>query len=93
MVRREIIFVGTLAQLYKAPDVLIDAFAICQAHIDAELVIVGCKRMRGRIRDRACATTPVSTCAACLRNALLEHRPARRSVRGSSAENRDEWFS
>jgi glycosyltransferase involved in cell wall biosynthesis len=40
-VRRRVLFVGTLAQLYKAPDVLIDAFATCQPHVDAELVIVG----------------------------------------------------
>src|SRR5438067_5684024 len=39
-----IIFVGTLAQLYKAPDVLIDAVATCCAHIDVELVIVGSGR-------------------------------------------------
>jgi glycosyltransferase involved in cell wall biosynthesis len=51
--RTQIIFVGTLAQLYKAPEVLIDAFAICQAHIDAELVIVGSGRHQLELEERA----------------------------------------
>jgi glycosyltransferase involved in cell wall biosynthesis len=51
--RARIIFVGTLAQLYKAPEVLIDAFAICQAHIDAELVIVGSGRHQLELEERA----------------------------------------
>ena len=51
--RAQIIFVGTLAQLYKAPEVLIDAFAICQAHIDAELVIVGSGRHQLELEERA----------------------------------------
>jgi glycosyltransferase involved in cell wall biosynthesis len=48
-----IIFVGTLAQLYKAPDVLIDAVATCCAHIDVELVIVGSGRYQIELEQRA----------------------------------------
>ena len=51
--KARIIFVGTLAQLYKAPDVLIDAFATCQAHIDAELVIIGSGRHQLELEERA----------------------------------------
>jgi glycosyltransferase involved in cell wall biosynthesis len=51
--KARIIFVGTLAQLYKAPDVLIDAFATCQAHIDAELVILGSGRYQHELEERA----------------------------------------
>jgi glycosyltransferase involved in cell wall biosynthesis len=51
--RARIIFVGTLAQLYKAPDVLIDAFATCQTHLDAELVIVGSGRYQHELEGRA----------------------------------------
>jgi glycosyltransferase involved in cell wall biosynthesis len=51
--RGRILFVGTLAQLYKAPDVLIDAFATCQAHVDAELVIVGSGRHQLELEERA----------------------------------------
>jgi glycosyltransferase involved in cell wall biosynthesis len=51
-----IIFIGTLAQLYKAPDVLIDAFAACQPHIDAELVIVGSGRHQRELEERARAS-------------------------------------
>jgi glycosyltransferase involved in cell wall biosynthesis len=48
-----IIFVGTLAQLYKAPDVLIDAFATCRGYVDAELVIVGSGRHQIELEQRA----------------------------------------
>jgi glycosyltransferase involved in cell wall biosynthesis len=51
--KARIIFVGTLAQLYKAPDVLIDALPKCRAHIDAELVIVGSGRHRFELEQRA----------------------------------------
>jgi glycosyltransferase involved in cell wall biosynthesis len=51
--KARIIFVGSLAQLYKAPEVLIDAFATCQAHIDAELVIVGSGRYQHELSQRA----------------------------------------
>ena len=50
---RRIVFVGTLAQLYKAPDVLIDAFAACRPYIDAELVIVGSGRHQRELEERA----------------------------------------
>lgn len=46
--RRKILYVGTLAQLYKAPHILIDAFAAtCQNGIDAQLIMVG----EGQYRD------------------------------------------
>jgi glycosyltransferase involved in cell wall biosynthesis len=48
-----IIFVGTLAQLYKGPDVLIDALAKCRTHTDAELVIVGSGRHQTELEQRA----------------------------------------
>lgn len=51
-----IIFIGTLAQLYKAPDVLIDAFAACRSDIDAELVIVGSGRHQRELEERAKAS-------------------------------------
>ena len=51
--KARIIFVGSLAQLYKAPDVLIDAVATCQAHVDAELVIVGSGRYQHELEERA----------------------------------------
>jgi glycosyltransferase involved in cell wall biosynthesis len=51
--KARIVFVGSLAQLYKAPDVLIDAFATCQPHIDAELVIVGSGRYQHELEERA----------------------------------------
>jgi glycosyltransferase involved in cell wall biosynthesis len=51
--RARIIFVGTLAQLYKAPDVLIDAFATCCTYVDAELVIVGSGRHQIELEQRA----------------------------------------
>jgi len=48
-----IVFVGSLAQPYKAVDVLIDALAKCQAHVDAELVIVGSGRHQIELEQRA----------------------------------------
>jgi glycosyltransferase involved in cell wall biosynthesis len=48
-----IIFVGTLAQLYKAPDALIDAIATCCAEADVELVIVGSGRYQLELEQRA----------------------------------------
>jgi glycosyltransferase involved in cell wall biosynthesis len=51
--KARIVFVGSLAQLYKAPEVLIDAFATCQAHIAAELVIVGSGRYQHELEERA----------------------------------------
>ena len=51
--KARIIFVGGLAQLYKAPEVLIDAFAACQSQLDAELVIVGSGRYQHELEERA----------------------------------------
>ena len=51
--RARIIFVGTLAQLYKAPDALIDAVATCYAGADIELVIVGSGRHQLELEQRA----------------------------------------
>jgi glycosyltransferase involved in cell wall biosynthesis len=51
--RARILFVGTLAQLYKAPDVLIDAFATCCTYVDAELVLVGSGRHQIELEQRA----------------------------------------
>ncbi|MBE9223913.1 glycosyltransferase family 4 protein [Phormidium sp. LEGE 05292] len=45
-----LITVGTLDQLYKAPDVLIDAVAVCvQAGLDLQLVLVGDGKHRGEL--------------------------------------------
>lgn len=49
-------FVGTLAQLYKAPDVLIDAVARCvSAGRDLRLTLVGDGKHRGELEQRAAA--------------------------------------
>ena len=48
-----VILVGTLAQLYKAPDVLIDAVATCCAEADVQLVIVGSGRHQLALEQRA----------------------------------------
>ena len=49
-----IIFVGTLAQLYKAPDVLIDAVANCvQQGLKLKLVLVGDGKHREELAMRA----------------------------------------
>jgi glycosyltransferase involved in cell wall biosynthesis len=48
-----IVFVGSLAQPYKAVDVLIDALVSCQAQINAELVIVGSGRHQLELEQRA----------------------------------------
>lgn len=52
----KLIFVGTLAQLYKAPDVLIDAFALCvQQGLDIELVLLGDGKYRASLEAKAAA--------------------------------------
>ncbi|WP_414577517.1 glycosyltransferase [Anabaena sp. CCY 9402-a] len=49
-----LLFVGTLAQLYKAPDVLINAVAICvQQGIDLKLTIVGDGKHRTELEAQA----------------------------------------
>jgi glycosyltransferase involved in cell wall biosynthesis len=51
-----LITVGTLAQLYKAPDVLIDAVAACiRTGIDLRLVLVGDGKHRPELEARAAA--------------------------------------
>jgi glycosyltransferase involved in cell wall biosynthesis len=51
-----LVFVGSLAQLYKAPDVLIDAVAACvRQGLNVELHIVGDGRHRPELRARAAA--------------------------------------
>jgi glycosyltransferase involved in cell wall biosynthesis len=48
--------VGSLAQLYKAPDVLIDAVAVCvRAGVDLRLRIVGDGKHRAELEARASA--------------------------------------
>jgi glycosyltransferase involved in cell wall biosynthesis len=52
----KLIFVGSLAQLYKAPDVLIDAIAACvHDGLDLELVLVGSGRYQSKMETRALA--------------------------------------
>jgi len=51
-----LVMVGSLAQLYKAPDVLIDAVAACvQEGLDLQLVLVGDGRYRAELETRAAA--------------------------------------
>jgi glycosyltransferase involved in cell wall biosynthesis len=52
--RFHMVTVGTLAQLYKAPDVLIRALGQCvRAGLDAELTIVGDGQYRGQLEQLA----------------------------------------
>jgi glycosyltransferase involved in cell wall biosynthesis len=52
----KLIFVGSLAQLYKAPDVLIDAIGACvHDGLDLELVLVGSGRYQSKMETRALA--------------------------------------
>jgi len=49
-----LIFVGTMAQLYKAPDVLIDAVAACvQEGLDLKLTLIGDGKHRSELEARA----------------------------------------
>jgi glycosyltransferase involved in cell wall biosynthesis len=51
-----LITVGTLSQLFKAPDVLIDAVSTCvKRGLDLHLVLVGDGRYRGELETRAAA--------------------------------------
>jgi glycosyltransferase involved in cell wall biosynthesis len=50
----QLVTVGSLEQLYKAPDVQIDAVALCrQQGLDVELTLVGDGRNRGLLAERA----------------------------------------
>jgi glycosyltransferase involved in cell wall biosynthesis len=54
--RRTVVTVGTMAQLYKAQDVLIDAVAVCvRDGLDVRLVLVGDGRHRAALEGRAAA--------------------------------------
>jgi glycosyltransferase involved in cell wall biosynthesis len=54
--RFTLIIVGSLAQLYKAPDVLIDAVAACvQEGLDLQLVVVGDGKHRQELEAQAMA--------------------------------------
>ena len=49
-----LIFVGTMAQLYKAPDVLIDAVAVCvQEGLDLKLTLIGDGKHRSELEAKA----------------------------------------
>jgi len=51
-----VVTVGTLAQLYKAPDVLIDAVALCvRDGLNLRLVVIGDGRHRAELESRAAA--------------------------------------
>ena len=51
-----LIFLGTLAQLYKAPDVLINAVAVCvQEGLDLKLILVGDGKHRAELEAQAAA--------------------------------------
>lgn len=53
---RRLLFVGTLAQLYKAPDVLLEAFALCAREgLDVRLCFVGDGKYRPELERRAAA--------------------------------------
>lgn len=52
--RQRVLMIGTLEQLYKAPDVLIDAIARCRGDgLDVELALVGAGRYRADLEERA----------------------------------------
>jgi glycosyltransferase involved in cell wall biosynthesis len=52
----KLIFVGTMAQLYKGPDVLIDAVSKCVSEgRDVKLVLVGSGRYRAELESRVVA--------------------------------------
>ncbi|MBR8834770.1 MAG: glycosyltransferase family 4 protein [Stigonema ocellatum SAG 48.90 = DSM 106950] len=49
-----VIFIGTLAQLYKAPDVLIDAVAVCvREGLDIKLTLLGDGKHRAELEAQA----------------------------------------
>ncbi len=48
-----LVFVGTLAQYYKAPDVLLDSFASCvREGMNLELVMIGSGKYQGELQSR-----------------------------------------
>jgi glycosyltransferase involved in cell wall biosynthesis len=61
---RRLVFVGSLAQLYKGQEVLLDAVARCRARgLDVSLTVVGDGRYRGRLEARARPLGPAVTFA------------------------------
>jgi len=51
--RKTLLFVGTLAQLYKAPHILIDAVALCVGEgLDLELILVGDGKHRSELEEQ-----------------------------------------
>ena len=49
-----LVFVGTMAQLYKAPDVLIDAFSLCvREGLDIKLTMIGDGKHRSELEAKA----------------------------------------
>jgi glycosyltransferase involved in cell wall biosynthesis len=52
----KVVFVGTMAQMYKAPDVLIDALGMCvREGLNCELVLIGSGRYQAELKSRAAA--------------------------------------
>ncbi len=52
--KKVLIFVGSLAQMYKAPDILIDAFAQCiRQDLNLDLIILGDGQHRPELEERA----------------------------------------
>ncbi|MDQ6861798.1 MAG: glycosyltransferase family 4 protein [Verrucomicrobiota bacterium] len=52
--RARLVFIGTLAQMYKAPDVLIDAVAACARNsVDLELVMIGSGKHLAELQAQA----------------------------------------
>jgi glycosyltransferase involved in cell wall biosynthesis len=50
----KLVFVGTFAQLYKAPDVLIDAVGVCaRQQLDLRLVLIGDGQYRPKLEEQA----------------------------------------
>jgi glycosyltransferase involved in cell wall biosynthesis len=71
-----LITVGSLAQLYKAPDVLIDAVGMCVAKgLDLRLIVVGDGKHRTELEER------VSSCGLRERVSFLGQIPAGQAVR------------
>jgi len=71
-----LVFVGTLAQLYKAPDVLLDALGLCvRDGLDLELVLVGDGKHRTELETRARALSLEG------RTRFLGQLPAGKAVR------------
>jgi glycosyltransferase involved in cell wall biosynthesis len=76
---RTLVMVGTLAQLYKAPDVLLDAVAACvRGGLDIRLRIVGDGNHRPELEARAAALGLGER--ASFRGQLTEGEPVRREL-------------